>query len=173
MKLAAENAYQCWLWEDRKLTVLLVITVVVVPVTYLLTSSVTGPYFALGAAAMGAGFYVVYKIVGNKVKKLYDDVDFDTDEVSDALMVNGMIQSPGIAVLRESEMDLIPIVGDAVAVKFDDVTEIKEVKAFNGSVLWGKKGFWFTIPGRARLGFAVSDSVADQWRSRLNPGASE
>jgi K+ transporter len=167
MKLVADSTYECWLWEDRKLTLLLVITVVAVPITFLLTSSTAVPYAGLFPALMGAGFYVVYKIVGNKVKKLYDDLDVENEDVSDALIVNGVIQSPGIVVFRESKMELIPIVGQPVVVSFSDVTDVKEVKTFNGSVLWGKKGFWFTIPRRARLGFAVSNSVADLRRDRI------
>ena len=173
MKLVAETTYQCWMWEDRKLRGMIVIVVILVPPLVLLSYSSAGIYIGLIPIVSGFGFYVVYKTVGNKVKKLYDSVDIYNVEASDALLVNGVIESPGIAVLRKSEMELIPIVGKPVTFSFADVTEVKEGKTFNGSVMWGKKGFWLTIPGRARLGFAVSNTVADHWRDRIAPASHE
>ena len=139
-------------------------------------------YFPLGFGALwiipGLGLFVlffilVYGTIGKKIAALSQSLTKHSGKIAQGLIVNGVIQSPGIVIMREKEIDLVPIAGERLVVPLDSVAAVREVKWFNGSRLWGKTGFWLDVPDQSRLGFAIGATIATQWSKRLRNSWSE
>jgi len=171
MKTSERRIRDMWLWEPG----LLRLTVGVLILTPVLLACASYPFLRSRAwviclfAGIGALAWVVYTAVGNKVERLRHLFSADVGEVVDSLIVNGNIQSPGIAVLRDRELVLVPIVGKQIALPFSDIKCLRETRWFNGVYYGWKTGFWLTPPGEKRLGFAVASPVAAEWRDILSP----
>jgi hypothetical protein len=169
MEKSKESVFQKWLWEPELLRIF-VAALIFIPSALAVAFYPflgTKALYILAFAFMGLGAWIVYGIVGKRVQALRRSVAPDEGEPVDSLIVNGVIQSPGIALLKEDELLLVPIVGKSVAVPLADITSVRETVWYNGSRLFFKKGFWLNIPGRSRLGVAVSNSSADIFRKRL------
>ncbi len=169
MEKSKESVFQKWLWEPELLRIF-VAALILIPGA--LTAAFypflgTKAFYILAFASMGFGAWIVYGVVGKRVQALRSSVPADGGEPVDSLIVNGVIQSPGIALLKEDELLLVPIVGKRVAVPLADIKSVRETTWYNGSLLLLKKGFWLNIPGRSRLGVAVSNSSAGIFRKRL------
>jgi hypothetical protein len=132
-------------------------------------------YPALGLASMyflllsliGPFVSAIYSFVGKKVQKLKDTFSGSKGELAECLMVNGLIQSPGIAVLGDNDLTLAPIVGERVTFKLTDIISYRQVSFFNGKLLLGKKGFYLDIGIEKRIGFAVAAGTGKRWALRL------
>lgn len=79
-------------------------------------------------------------------------------------------QSPGVAVMHEDRLELIPIVGSPISVPLADIVAIKEVRWFNGTRLFFKKGFVMDLATGQRVGVAVAEVYARRWRAKLSRG---
>jgi len=79
-------------------------------------------------------------------------------------------QAPGLAVMHEDRLELIPVVGSPITVILADIVALKEVKWFNGTRLWLKIGYVMDLANGQRVGVAVAEVFARRWRSRLSRG---
>lgn len=158
-----------WLWEPGpvKLFVAIWVCIPVVLTGVFYAFQGTKALYVLIFTAMGPLFWLVFGSVGKKVENLCRSTAPDEGSPIQSLIVSGMIQSPGIALLKNEELVLRPIVGSEVSVRFADMESVNEVRFFNGKLLIGKTGFWLSVPGRKRLGVAVPNSVADLLREQL------
>ncbi len=116
---------------------------------------------------IGLVFFIIYRVVGRKVTVLQRSFDSSGGEIEESLIVDGFLQSPGIIVLKESEIEMAQIIGNRITIFKAEIESGRECKFFNGALLLGKTGFWLTIPGRGRLGFAVANSVARRWSDKI------
>jgi hypothetical protein len=118
-------------------------------------------------AFMGPLFWLVFGRIGAKLNKLRQSLATGEYDPIPCLMVNGILQSPGIALLKKDELVFEPLVGDRVSIHTSQVTSFREVRWFNGKLLWFKKGFWLKVEGRSRLGVALPASCASLLKERL------
>jgi hypothetical protein len=148
-----------WLWEAELLRVfvglMVLASAVLIGILYPILGSKA--FFALVFAGVGLVCGIVYGIVGRKVERLR----------LQSLIVNGLIQSPGISFFKDDEIVLCPIVGERLTIRLADIASFRQVKWFNGKLLLFKTGFRLTVAGRGRLGVAVPNSYAELLRSRL------
>jgi tRNA A-37 threonylcarbamoyl transferase component Bud32 len=119
----------------------------------------------------GAGFAVMYAVVGSRVRRLKAALPQPTGEVAECLMFRKPFQSPGLAVLHEDRLELLPIAGSNITVPLAAIVAVSEVRWFNGTRLWFKKGFVMELANGQRVGVAVAEVFARRWRSRLSRGA--
>jgi hypothetical protein len=132
-------------------------------------------YPALGLSSMyflllsliGAFIGAIYGIVGKKVQNLKGTFSASDGELAECLMINGKIQSPGIAVFGDDDLILAPIVGERVTLKLSGIKSYRQVSFFNGKMLIGKKGFYLDIGVPKRIGFAVVEGIGKRWAWRL------
>lgn len=163
------SIWEQWLWERRPLTAFVAATVL------LPLAAALALYPAIGAKGLlllsfcliGLVSWMVYGVVGRKVQRLREAVPADEGEAGASLIVNGMLQSPGVAIMRPEALRLRPIVGQPVEVRWEEIESFREVRWFNGTCLLGKIGFWIDVPGRSRLGVALSATSAALLRQRL------
>ncbi len=159
-----------WPWEGPALR-LLVRVGVMAPVAIgcavlpFAAPKVAYAWWAVGFAAFL--FRLVYGAVGKKVNALAASLAETDGQGAQSLLVNGMIQSPGLAFLHGDQIILAPIVGERVAIPIADIESVQETQWFNGKAVPGKVGLWFTVPGRKRLGAAMAYGPAAAWRKRF------
>ena len=120
--------------------------------------------------AMGLAFAGMYAWVGASVRRLKAALPRPTGQVAEVLMFRRPFQAPGLAVLHGDRLELIPIIGSAITVRLEDISAVGEVRWFNGTRLWWKKGFVLELANGQRVGLAVPEPFARQWRSRLSRG---
>ncbi|MFC1685209.1 hypothetical protein ACFL0R_07050 [Pseudomonadota bacterium] len=127
----------------------------------------------LTTAFMGIIFYFIYGAVGRRVASLKTQFQGEKGELTESLLVIGNIQSPGVVILRKSEVELAPIVGRRCAIPLDQITAIKEGGWLPGKYVWGKRAFILTASTAhpKRLAFAVPESIGERWSVTLNYGA--
>jgi hypothetical protein len=158
-----------WLWNPTPLRVAvsLFLIVPVITAAALYPSLGTRSLWVLCICLLGLALWAMYRRIGTGIRLLSTTYAQEGGETAESLIVNGVIQSPGIAVLRDNELVLAPIVGAPVSISLASIASVREVQWFNGTLLWWKKGFWLAVPGRKRIGFAVVDSIAMRWGEKL------
>ena len=117
----------------------------------------------------GLLFRLIYGIVGKKVEQLARSVPRDGEDPVHALIVNGILQAPGLATIKDNGIVVEPISGERVAVHLADIASVHEVFWFNGAGRLYKVGFWLSVLARQRLGVAISRVHADAWRNLHRP----
>ena len=152
-----------WLWNRTPLRIFVSAIVLVSIALSIACHSIWLLFISSG----GLLFWLIYWPVGRKVERLYDSLSQENGEPAESLIVIGLLQSPGVCLLKDDELVLAPIVGTHTLIPLESISRIREVVWFNGSLLWWKKGFWLTVPGRERLGFAVAYRTAKRWREKL------
>ncbi len=123
--------------------------------------------FLLIAIPFGIIFSLIYGFVGSRVKSLSKKYPNHQGLFSESLMQIGNIQSPGIAILEETTLRLVPIVGNECIVQLADIQKIHEGKWLSGKYLMGKRTFNLLTPNQKHLAFAVPDSMATKWSEKL------
>ncbi len=164
--------YEQWFWNRGPLA-LIVISACAVSLALtaaLYPSTGREALYYLAIAGGGILFWFLMRFVGNRLETLQSRLEKETGEAAQCLMVNGALQSPGVAHLGEGALFLVPLFGEMVTVDLGEVGSARECRWFNGTLLFTKRGFWFEIPGRKRIGVAVAKSVAGRWREKLLPG---
>ena len=121
----------------------------------------------LTALPIGVGLYAGFGSVNRRVENLKQQVSDDDGEIAEGLLVIGKIHSPGIVVLRESELELMPIVGERRIIVLSEVESIGEGRWLPGKWVWGKRAF--TLRGSVwnPLAFAVPESIGARWSTIL------
>lgn len=164
--------FEEWGWEPLRFKItllgLLIAPVLAFPVVFVVWGLETSLF--LGIAFLFAFFYAItYGPVGWKVNRTRQNDANGTDSV-DCLIVQGWLQSPGTAILKDATLVLRPIVGATITVNLGNVASIREVSYFNGHFYFTKTGFWLNLSGGQRYGVAVAKSIAERWRPVLmNP----
>ncbi len=158
-----------WPWNDGYLRAFTLVpavlglgaTVILFPIygAYALWFSTVIPF--------GLVFRGIYGVVGSKMDALRRDVGMHDGEAFESLMVIGRVQSPGIAILDDSQLTLIPIVGKRRTIWLANVTVLREGRWLPGKYVWGKWAFILSTPQNKRLAFAVAESVGRRWARAL------
>ncbi len=159
-----------WMWNWELLRFCVALPVAIAIVLAVAFYPALGPYSLLYLlfSLIGLLVGIIYGVVGRKVRSLKDSMSTEGGEIVESLIVDGWRQSPGVAVLRETELVLAPIVGSRRTVKLGEIQAIRSVRFFNGKgMLWKK---WLVLSTSPRLGFAVPDTIARRWASRLATG---
>ena len=117
----------------------------------------------LSAVVAGVVFRLMYGVVGKKVNKLKAEYIGDPGEVVEGLLVVGMIQAPGIAILRSDELELVPIAGNGYTIPLNELEVFKEGHMLPGKYVWGKRAFILKPNLKKRLAFAVEESIGERW----------
>ena len=149
-----------WLWGPGILGVVLA-------VWYFPEMGVKAVWFS-AISAWGICFAAVYSAVGKKVRIILESVSENDGEAVETLMHDGKFQSPGVAVLNDSELRLLPIVGKPILIPLKDITSISQTNWLPGKKLFSKHGYKLVYLGHpATIHFAVSPSVGNRWGFKL------
>lgn len=123
-------------------------------------------WFLLGIP-IGVGLRLMFGTAGRKVQYLKQKYESDDGEVLESLMAIGKTESPGLAILRDSELELVPIVGDGVTIPLEKLRVFKEGRMLPGKYVWGKRAFILSPYKLRRVSFAIAQSRAESWSTRF------
>ncbi len=118
----------------------------------------------------GIGFAVTYAAVGHRVRQKQAALPHIGGEIAQCLMFRRPWESPGVAVLHEDRLELTPVVGSPITILLADILAVKEVRWFNGTRLWLKRGYVMDLANGQRVGVAVAEVFARRWRAKLSRG---
>jgi len=154
-----------WPWNAEALRAILIIpslSGIVLTAALYPFAGVKSLWF-LSAVVAGVVFSLMYGVVGKKVNKLKNEYKGDPGEIVEGLLVVGIIQSPGIAILRKDELELIPIAGKGYTIPLNELEVFKEGHMLPGKYVWGKRAFILKSHLKKRLAFAVEESIGERW----------
>lgn len=160
-----------WDWVLLRLWVITPIVLALVLAVALYPALGMPSLYSLLLALVGLPIGAAYGIVGGKVRSLKRSLSAEGGETVESLIVIDRLQSPGVAVLRETELVLVPIAGTRRAVAFGDIRSVRSVRVFNGKTLVGKR--WLVLSTSPRLGFALPEQLAMLWFGRLSSAAEQ
>jgi len=120
---------------------------------------------------VGAVFWFIYSAIEKKVNVLLGCISAQNGEAVESLLVIGNTQSPGIAILRDDVLILIPVVGRRRKYKLENVLSVKQSHWLPGKFVWGKTAFHLQTSGSTKIAFAVSESVGKRWYNQLSKQA--
>ena len=160
-----------WPWNAESLIAILIIPSLfgIVGAAAFYPSAGSQSLWFLSAVVAGIVFRLMYGVVGKKVNKLKDEYRGDPGEVVEGLLVVGIIQSPGIVILRSDELELVPIAGKGYTIPFNELEVFKEGHMLPGKFVWGKRAFILKSHLKKRLAFAVEEIIGERW-SRIFAG---
>ncbi|MCP4106064.1 MAG: hypothetical protein GY749_11085 [Desulfobacteraceae bacterium] len=154
-----------WPWNAEYLRVFLIVPsligIVAAAVCYTL-AGVHSLWFLL-AVPTGIVFRLIYGMVGKRITDLKAEYIEDSGEVVEGLLVIGNTQSPGLVILRSSELVLIPIVGDKWAIPLNEMEVLKQGRMLPGKYVHGKRAFILKSHLKKRLAFAVEETIGERW----------
>lgn len=170
MKEQERQLLDHWLWEPPMLLVFVLVGIMV-PVLVSMLMMYTSGWIGLHAlwfVILAPLIAIGYGVAGKKVSKLKRLLAPEDGLAIPGLMVRGRIEAAGLIVLGTEQLLLQPIVGKPSTITRQAILSFKESRVFNGSVMWGKTGFFFTTSDSIRLGCAIPNSYVSQFRQWLN-----
>jgi tRNA A-37 threonylcarbamoyl transferase component Bud32 len=162
-----------WPWNNEYIQLFVLVPLIVVALAIPVCLHWWGlrALWLFGIEVPAFGFAIMYGVVGYRVRGKKAALAQPTGEVAECLMFRRPFQSPGLAVMHDDRLELIPIVGSPITVILADIVAVKEVRWFNGTRLWLKKGFVIELANGQRVGVAVAEVFARRWRARLSRGS--
>ena len=160
-----------WLWDTCYVTAFAFWPTLLAAVGFTVFSTIWGgrlPYLALLIALPGLLGAGIYGWVGSRVRRLRASLSRSDGEVAEALIVLRPFQSPGVAVLHADRLELVRVFGAPIIVPLADIAALSEVRWFNGSRLFWKRGFALDLAGGRRVLVAVPEPFGRRWRAVLS-----
>lgn len=113
----AKRLREIWIWQAplRPVATGLVILVSVVIAAILHPRFGAMAFIPLPLAIAGLLHWIIYGWVARRIARLRKARQMAGGKIADALIVKGIVQSPGIVILSAAEIHLIPITGSPVA----------------------------------------------------------
>ena len=162
-----------WPWDTGYLALFLSVPAFAAGVLFLILMPQWGlkALWLFAFELIGIGLAATYAWVGHRIQRLRAALPRPTGEVAEGLVFWRPFQSPGLAVLHADRLELIPIKGSPITVALEDIVAVSEVRWFNGTRLWWKRGFVLELADGRRVGVAVAEPFARRWRARLSRGS--
>lgn len=164
-----------WPWDAPCLALFLAVPGAVAGILVLLFLSRWGwqALWLLALELVGLGFAATYGWIGSRLRKLKAGLPASQSEVAEGLAVRRHVQSPALIVLHADRLGIVPVVTSPWEVRLQDVSSIAEVRWFNGTRLWWKKGYVLRTADGQQYGVAIPESYARRWCGRLGLPALE
>ena len=163
---------EAWIWNWEYIQLFLIVPLVAggLALPFLLPRFGLRALWVFALELGGIALAITYAIVGRQVRRVRAEVPRTERDVAECLMFRRPFQAPGVAVMHEDRLELKPIVGSPIMVPLADIIAVKEVRWFNGTRLWFKRGFVMDLASGQRVGVAVAEVFARRWRARLSRG---
>ncbi len=167
---SSRSLFDHWAWEPPMIKAFLYFFIFVPSLLCLIFLPFIGAhaFFILLIVCIGPFHSITYGFVGKKINDLRASVPADASAVIPARIVKGKIEAAGLVVLMKESIIFLPVMGDRLEIRRSDISSVREVKWFNGSMMVGKTGFWFTVPDGKRRACAVPNSFSNIFRTWLS-----
>ena len=161
-----------WPWNDGFLKLMLIVPSLIGIAAAVVTYPSGGVHalWFLAGIPIAVLLRLMYGAVGKRIRQLKSEYRDDPGEVVEGLLVIGKIQSPGLAILRDNELMLVPMAGKACTIPLSELKLFREGRMLPGKYVWGKRAFIFMPYLQKRIAFAIEETIGKRW-SRLFSGA--
>ncbi len=154
-----------WMWDRDVLRVVvgaLTVAGIALTVLFLPVLGLRALWW-LALVLAGVVWLAIYGLVGRKVRALVASLRDESGELSETVIQHNGIQSPGVAVLDEAQLRLVPIVGQPVTVPLSSITAVKHPRTLFGKSFVGKRVLVLETPAARRVGFVLPPATARRW----------
>ena len=152
-----------WIWESVVYYVLIFVVLIFLAGLYLFSQFNFHALFILLLLIPVLFLFVRYQKINKLVEVLKGCISAQNGEVVTSLLCFKSKSIPGIAILRDDVIILIPVFGRRHKIFFDKLKTIKEVNNMPGEWLLGKRVFNIEFEEKPSVLFAVPESVGKRW----------
>ncbi len=152
-----------WVWELAVYYVLIFIALIFFTGLYLFSHFNFYALFILFLLIPVIFLFIRYQKINKLVAVLKGCISAQNGEVVASLLYFKNKSIPGIAILRDDVIILIPVFGRRHKIFFDKLKVIKEVNSMPGEWLLGKRVFNIEFEKKPSVLFAVPGSVGKRW----------
>lgn len=117
---------------------------------------------------LGLLIHTLYSSIERSVDILRHCKSAQNGEVADSMIMIGQQPSPGVAILRDTALVLIPIKGRRRKLQLADIASVQESNRLAGKLIWGKHVFYLTTHHGKSLSFAIAETIGKRWSEILN-----
>lgn len=108
-------------------------------------------------------FRAMFAGIGKQVETLRRESRGKAGEKAEGLIVIGNLQSPGIIIKNDENIELIPIAGRPFTAPIDRLSVFREGRLLPGKFVWGKRAFIFLPVDGTKVAFAVAEKTGAKW----------
>ncbi|MCW9014073.1 MAG: hypothetical protein OQL06_09845 [Gammaproteobacteria bacterium] len=160
---------QQWPWNKiylRLYLILFSLLAIIFTVALYPSLGLNALYFLLG---IPTGFFIRlhHARTGSKVNTLMNCKSAQNGEVVESLLSIGQHQSPGVAILRDDVLILIPIVGRRRKIQLNNINSVKQSSWLAGKYLWGKTALLLETNSSTQLALALPRTIATRWQQQI------
>lgn len=158
-----------WPWSNSVLLLYLLVSASLAVFLALILFPLIGvlSLFSLLIFATGLLLWRSYTRINQQVRVLLDCKSAQNGEVTESLLMIGQEQSPGVAILREDVLILIPTRGRRRKLPLEKIQAIDLSGSLGGKYLWGKTGLRLTTDSSTPLAFALPKTMAVRWFEKM------
>lgn len=158
-----------WSWQPEMLKLFLFIPTFIGVLGIIISIFFIGiqSLWFLGIIFSGIIFRLIYGYVGKRVKKLKTEFAEESGEIVEGLLYIGKIQSPGLVILRNNELAMIPIVGKRITIPLNEIVVLKEGHMMPGKYMIAKRAFILKPYQQKRIAFAVTKDIGMRWSKTI------
>jgi len=152
-----------WIWESAVYFVFIFVVIILLATLCFFQQFNFASLFILVLLVPVFIFFNRYQKINKMVGVLKGCISAQNGEVVASLLYFRNKALPGIAILRDDVIILIPIFGRRHKIFFDKFKSVKEVNKIPGKWLPGKRVFNIEFETKPPVLFAVPDSVGKRW----------
>ncbi len=152
-----------WIWESAVYFVFIFVVIILLATLYFFPRFNFASLFILVFLVPAFIFFNHYQRISKMVGVLKGCISAQNGEVVASLLYFRNKALPGIAILREDVIILIPVFGRRHKIFFDKFKSIKETNKVPGKWLLGKRVFNIEFETKPSVLFAVPGSVGKRW----------
>jgi len=116
---------------------------------------------------VGIFIHHLQSTIAEKIKTLLGCISAQNGQAVEALLIIDNKQSPGIVILRDTMIILIPIDGRRKKLLFTDIKNVATTYNLANTLLFSKTVFMLETQKSSQYIFAVSRSTGTQWSEKL------
>lgn len=158
-----------WLWEQYFLNLYIVVPALICIffIGILYPDIDSHSFYFILFIPMGIATRYFFSNIAKKVDILMHCKSAKNGEAVAGLVIVNQKKSPGIVILRDDVIILIPVNGRRRKYKLMNIISIKKAHTLSGCFMWGKIAFFLETSGSTDITFAVPVSVGNRWYTQL------
>ena len=164
------DLYNLWPWNKTYLHSYVVVSFLSAIFLTLLFHSVISDlsFIFLLLIPVGILIHNFYAKIAANIKILKNCKSAQNGEVVESLLAIGHKPSPGVAILRNDVLILIPIKGRRKKIKLENIQSVENTPRFLMPFIWGKSIFKLTTDHSVSMTFALPATIANRWYEQLS-----
>jgi hypothetical protein len=112
-------------------------------------------------------YLAIYNTVARRMRVLRERVYPQAEEMVEVVFAHQTLQTPAVALLTPAELQLIGMAGEPLTIARNDIEGVREIRWFNGRLLWWKMGLRIERRSGTPVVIAIPEPVGLRWMKIL------